>query len=43
MNPPPLNADDFPAFFRELCGSDIDPFPWQCEFARRLCAGQAPG
>jgi CRISPR-associated endonuclease/helicase Cas3 len=40
MNPPPLTADDFSAFFRELWGGDCDPFPWQREFARRLCAGQ---
>ena len=42
MNPSPLTADDFSAFFRELWGADCDPFPWQCEFARRLCAGQVP-
>lgn len=42
MNPPPLTADDFSAFFRELWGSDCDPFPWQREFARRLCAGKVP-
>jgi CRISPR-associated endonuclease/helicase Cas3 len=42
MNPPPLTADDFSAFFRELWGSDCDPFPWQSEFARRLCAGLVP-
>lgn len=42
MNPPPLTADDFSAFFRELWGPDRDPFPWQREFARRLCAGQVP-
>ena len=42
MNPPPLTAADFSAFFRELWGSDCDPFPWQREFARRLCAGKVP-
>jgi len=42
MNPPPLTTADFSAFFRELWGSDCDPFPWQSEFALRLCAGQAP-
>ena len=42
MNPPPLTSDDFSAFFRELWGSDCDPFPWQREFARRLCAGKVP-
>jgi CRISPR-associated endonuclease/helicase Cas3 len=42
MNPPALTADDFSAFFRELWGSDCDPFPWQREFARRLCAGKVP-
>jgi CRISPR-associated endonuclease/helicase Cas3 len=42
MNLSPLTADDFSAFFRELWGSDCDPFPWQREFARRLCAGKVP-
>lgn len=42
MNLPRLTADDFSAFFRELWGADCDPFPWQREFAHRLCAGQAP-
>jgi len=42
MNLPPLTADDFSAFFRELWGSDCDPFPWQREFARRLCSGKVP-
>ena len=41
MNPP-LTAGDFSAFFRELWGADCDPFPWQREFARRVCAGQMP-
>ena len=40
MNPPPLTATDFSVFFRELW--DCDPFPWQREFARRLCAGKVP-
>lgn len=40
MNPPALSAADFPAFFRELWG--CDPFPWQREFARRICEGNAP-
>ena len=42
MNPQPLTADDFSAIFRELWGTECDPFPWQREFARRLCAGQVP-
>lgn len=42
MNPPALTADDFSTFFRELWGVDYEPFPWQREFARRLCAGQVP-
>ncbi|MCI0534788.1 MAG: type I-U CRISPR-associated helicase/endonuclease Cas3 [Verrucomicrobiales bacterium] len=42
MNPPPLTADDFSAFFCELWGANCDPFPWQREFARRLCAGLVP-
>jgi CRISPR-associated endonuclease/helicase Cas3 len=42
MNPPFLTADDFSAFFRELWGPDCAPFPWQHEFARRICAGQVP-
>ena len=37
-----LTAEDFPAFFRELWGNDRDPFPWQKEFARRVCAGEWP-
>lgn len=41
MKQSPLTADDFSAFFRELW-EERDPFPWQCEFARRLCAGQKP-
>lgn len=41
MNAQPLTAADFFGFFRELwVGSE--PFPWQCEFARRLCVGQVP-
>ncbi|HEY5705575.1 MAG TPA: type I-U CRISPR-associated helicase/endonuclease Cas3 [Terrimicrobiaceae bacterium] len=35
-----VTFDDFSAFFRELWG--CDPFPWQREFAGRLCAGRAP-
>jgi len=42
MITPALTADDFSAFFRELWGAERDPFPWQREFARRLCAGQVP-
>lgn len=42
MNPPPLTADDFSVFFRELWGTGCNPFPWQREFAGRLCAGQVP-
>jgi CRISPR-associated endonuclease/helicase Cas3 len=30
----------FPGFFRALWG--FDPFPWQSEFATRLCAGNTP-
>ena len=30
----------FPEFFRALWG--CDPFPWQREFAARLCAGRTP-
>lgn len=37
-----LQADDFSTFFRELWGVDRDPFPWQREFARRVCAGDWP-
>lgn len=42
MNPPSLTADDFSSFFCELWGEGYDPFPWQREFARRLCTGQIP-
>ncbi len=35
-----LTAADFPAFFRELW--EHDPFPWQSEFARRICLGDFP-
>lgn len=42
MNPPKLTCDDFSRFFKELWGADCDPFPWQNEFARRLCEGRAP-
>jgi len=42
MNPPSLTADDFSVFFRELWGTNYDPFPWQHEFACRLCTGQSP-
>lgn len=42
MTPPPLTADDFAAFFCEAWGADRDPFPWQKDFARRLCSGQIP-
>lgn len=38
----PLQADDFPAFFRELWGENRDAFPWQKEFARRICASDWP-
>lgn len=41
MKQPPLTADDFSAFFRELWEGH-DPFPWQQEFARRLCIGELP-
>lgn len=33
-----LSPDSFPEFFRALWG--YDPFPWQAELARRLCAGE---
>lgn len=42
MNRPPLTAGDFSAFFRELWGAACDPFPWQREFARRICEGKVP-
>jgi len=42
MKPVPPTADDFSAFSRELWGVDYEPFPWQREFARRLCAGKVP-
>src|SRR5580692_9753251 len=41
MNLQALTADDFSAFFHELW-RDCEPFPWQCDFARRLCAGRVP-
>ena len=37
-----LQTDDFPIFFRELWGEDRDAFPWQKEFARRICVGEWP-
>ena len=39
MSQPPT-TDDFPAFFHEAWGRDA--FPWQEEFARRLCDGRWP-
>jgi len=36
----PLTHAEFPAFFRELW--ELDPFPWQSEFARRICDGESP-
>jgi CRISPR-associated endonuclease/helicase Cas3 len=42
MNLPTLTADDFSEFFRELW-ANCEPFPWQREFARRLCDGKVPG
>lgn len=33
-----LSPDSFPDFFRALWG--YDPFPWQVDFARRLCASE---
>ena len=42
MNQSPLTPDDFTTLFREVWGADCDPFPWQREFSRRLCAGQVP-
>jgi CRISPR-associated endonuclease/helicase Cas3 len=41
MNQSSLTSSDFSAFFRELW-ENCDPFPWQSEFARRLCAGLLP-
>lgn len=41
MSQPPLAADQFSAFFRQIW-EDRNPFPWQKEFARRLCAGDWP-
>lgn len=41
MNPPVLTACEFAAFFRDLW--NYDPFPWQSEFARRICSGEWPG
>lgn len=41
MSQASLHADDFPAFFRELWKGH-EPFPWQNEFARRICAGEWP-
>ncbi|MBL9115373.1 MAG: type I-U CRISPR-associated helicase/endonuclease Cas3 [Verrucomicrobiaceae bacterium] len=38
--PPTIKAEDFAEFFRALWG--YDPFPWQCDFAARVCAGHAP-
>ena len=35
-----LSATGFAAFFRALWG--YDPFPWQSEFAARLCTGNSP-
>lgn len=40
MTPASLTAADFATFFHELW--NYDPFPWQREFARRLCAGRVP-
>jgi CRISPR-associated endonuclease/helicase Cas3 len=40
MNLSPLSTDDFSTFFHDLW--KYDPFPWQREFARRLCAGEVP-
>jgi CRISPR-associated endonuclease/helicase Cas3 len=36
----PLTVADFPTFFRDLW--EHDPFPWQSEFARRICVGESP-
>lgn len=44
----PLRADDFPLFFRELWFPDriqdekVGAFPWQNDFARRVCTGDWP-
>jgi len=39
-SPSALSPDQFAEFFKALWG--FDPFPWQQDFANRVCAGQAP-
>lgn len=39
-DPTPLSAAQFPQFFEALW--KYAPFPWQVEFAARLCAGEPP-
>jgi CRISPR-associated endonuclease/helicase Cas3 len=36
----PISPESFSPFFQALWG--CDPFPWQVEFAKRLCAGAPP-
>jgi len=38
--PLPISAESFSAFFQALWG--YEPFPWQVEFAKRVCAGAPP-
>ena len=38
----PLRAEDFSSFFTELWGENRDAFPWQKDFARRVCSGDWP-
>lgn len=42
MNPTALTIDDFSNFSSELWGADYEAFPWQREFALRLCEGRVP-
>ena len=39
-SPPVLSPEMFGEFFKALWG--FDPFPWQQDFANRICAGIAP-
>lgn len=39
-SPAPLSPESFAEFFHALWG--YDPFPWQIDFAARLCAGLPP-
>ena len=40
-DPAPISAESFSAFFQAVWG--YEPFPWQVEFAKRVCAGAPPG